>query len=294
MREKDIFKTNTWNFLQGDRQIEGLICDLPFQTNLVVRNQIPNILATIVGIKDLATFGWVEDSFNGSILAPWNAIEFTAKLEHVSDKKQFLIDYLLGLYGVETIKNKLRNRSKQLLIVMNPSQQFVEQGEQDVLIHLKQLLKSKDMITVFVLKAGQRLHTDLIPFLKRTYSSLFYNGYNACLNAGMEEVLCEIQPEVINIAGYSDLHVIYSAIGAVDYYINSDAHFRNPNSLSISDLFLLAKQVKVLENCTDWSSTSTQSYRAHLKQHLSQDLKINIETNPLFQATRESIAIDIC
>ena len=90
------------------------------------------------------------------------------------------------------------------------------------------------------------------------------------------------------------MHIVYSAIGAVDFYINMDAHFRNPESLTIPDLFLLAGGVRVLEDCTHWQMSSEQTCEQHLRTHFQNELEVNTDANPLFQVTGESIAIDIC
>src|SRR5438105_4344138 len=53
MSETDIFNTQAWNFLQGDRAVEGALRELGADTTLVVRNQVGNTLATVAGIRDL-------------------------------------------------------------------------------------------------------------------------------------------------------------------------------------------------------------------------------------------------
>ena len=131
-------------------------------------------------------------------------------------------------------------------------------------------------------------------FAGKSVTALHYQGLNALNHAALEEVLSELQPRFLSIAGYPAEAVVYTAIGAVDYFIVEDAQYRNPNDLSQVDLQDLGQRVTVLDTATRWPEAPQQSLQQLLQDHLKQVLGVlDIGPDPRVQASAECIAIDI-
>ncbi|HEY9840960.1 MAG: hypothetical protein ACAI44_15920 [Candidatus Sericytochromatia bacterium] len=287
---KDIFNLRTWNFLQGDRAVEGILRDLPVHTTLVVRNQWLNVLATLAGIRDLAATGWREDGFCGRLKVPENAL-----LHGLGPQPAEPVGFYRALLqgcGV-AVGPQAPSREGEVLLLLNPTPAQVAAAAPEVLQQLIVALKQHQQVIV-ILPAGESLHPDLRPFARKSVTALHYSGLNALNHAPLEEVLSELAPAYLSIAGYPAASVVYTAIGAVDYFIVEDALYRNPNDLSASDLQDLGQRVRVLEAATAWPQQPPRPPTELLRQHLESVLGVtDTGPDPRVAPSAECIAIDI-
>lgn len=300
MSQRDIFNLKTWNFLQGDRQVENILRDLSAQSTLVVRNQLLNVLPTLAGIHDLSATGWHEDGFEGQICAPIQALLHNLGPLQTLEQPRDFYTRLLQAYGIQ-VRAQPRRDQTQLLMLLNPCEREVSAGDPALFRALESLMREMPYFVV-VLPPGERLHPDLQRWGQRSLSALHYTGLNVFNHSGLEELLSELPAELeqsfqqggrLTLAGYPAETVFYSAIGAVDYFIASDANSRNPAELSLSDLLAMGQRVTVLEGATAWPDKAVPNYLATHLQKILGVSPLALPQRPPIRASAESIAIDI-
>ncbi len=127
-----------------------------------------------------------------------------------------------------------------------------------------------------------------------TFSTVF-EGNNVLFPGNVEEALIQREPEHILLVGNSPVRLFYSAIGAVDYFIVDDAHYRNPGDLQQWDLMEMGKKVAVIRQPDSCNGNGTISIKEAILKHARNDLKVS-STDDDFHFTSvpgHKIAIDM-
>lgn len=299
MSERDIFNTQTWNFLHGDRAVEGALRDLGTSTTLVVRNQVGNVLATIAGLRDL-THLHDGQGFDGPIWVPENALRSVRpELPVPVPANRFFLDMLSETYGIR-VTPKFTEVEDQLILVMNMTEENfsgVYRSHQGLLERVQDVLRQTRARLIFVAPRGMHLVQSLRPLAAAAWSTLHWDGRNAFVSSAVEEAVREATPGHITVMGVDLAHVFYTAIGGADYFIGQDARFRSPQSLQLWDLLELGGHVCVPADCVAAlrsEDNAARPFRDLIAEHLLGDLKVaSVAASPRFQASGESIALDI-
>lgn len=285
MSERDVFPVHTWNFLQGDRDVEGILRDLPPHSTLVIRNQWRHVLATLAGIHDLPAVGWFEGGFRGTLKVPRNALVLPGLDLQPISRDTFWQQVLLPAYGIR-VENFKASPEKDVLLVLHATAEWSSTLAFERL--LTQLRQHRGLI-VFVLQPGHILAPHIPLNQLPEWTALYYSGLNALLSSTLEEILFEYQPNAITVVGANDLHVSYSAIGATDYLISQETEALTPEAC-----WQVGQRVTVLSSAVHWLKGEMMTRQEHIMQHIQVDLQAqNILSDQRFNATSENIAIDI-
>lgn len=299
MSERDVFNTQTWNFLNGDRAVESTLRELGPGTTLVVRNQVGNVLATVAGIRDLRHVGWGE-GFDGPIWVPENALRSVRpELQASVSPDRFFLDMLSETFGV-SVSGGYLDRADGVVLVLNTTEENRAgpyRDHQQVLTAIRQALQGTRARLIFVAPPGAHLTQSLRPLAADAWSTLHWEGRNAFVCGAVEEAVLEANPRHITVMGLDPEQVFYTAIGAVDCFISQDAGHRNPQALQLWDLLELGGRVSVPIACTAArcpADGGARPFKELIAEHLLHDLKVaSTAASPRFHAGGESIALDI-
>lgn len=285
MSERDVFQVHTWNFLQGDRDVEGILRELPGHSTLVVRNQWRHVLATLAGIHDLGAVEWFARGFRGSLKVPANAIILPWLEPNAMSREHFWQQVVLPAYGIRVVPQSIF-QPKEALIVLLSSFDWSEQPAFDMM--LEHIHRHQGLV-VFVMPLGASLPSHIQLSQLSHWTAIAYTGLNALLSATLEEILWEYQPHGISVVGAPDIRVIYTAIGAADHLIG-----QQEGNLSAETCWQMGQRVRVVSSAVYWNKGEMSTGQGHLLQHLQAELKVSdIATDYRFNATSEPIAIDI-
>ncbi len=300
---REVFNTRTWNFLFGDRNVEGILRNLPSDSTLVIRNQITNVLPTISGILDLEhlTNKGNLGKLPFSIISPQNALYVNQPQAYTMISESDFFTFMLKEgYGITT-EETTYIPNKELIIILGITEKAFSKGgiyekNKDIIDNIINLLEThKEAEYIFIIPQGEKLLSNFRPYALKSYTNLYWDGYNAFSSEILEEAIWETEPKHITIVGVDYIRVFYTAIGAIDYFINNDAEYNNPGELNLADLFSFGKSVQVYPECT--ITNNSNGHKKNILQlsleHLERDLKINIEADFRFASDEQTIAIDI-
>jgi hypothetical protein len=278
--EKEVFATPGWNFVGGDRQIEAILRDLPPNAPLVVRNRLANVLATVAGLNDLGR------------LDPWEPLPLRV---HVPENA--LAEPALGLadvYPPECFQALLAERLYHLgtapeTEVAGPEALVLAVGytaaHEPAAARLAGWLGRQGAVsTVLLAPRGQELATPLRPFAGEAWSAGHWGGLNAFSLAHVEEAVQERDPAVIYVAAADPTALLYSGVGAADYWLRRLGGTAKEAGARVRLLAFAAEAV------AGTPAPLLELARRHLEVELGAS---STQADPRFAATREAIAIDL-
>lgn len=292
MSEREVFTTPCYNFVGGDRQIEGILRDLPPRAGLVVRNRASHVVATAGGLADIA---------RGRTGAPWlvqapdNAMD-GAGLADVYPGAMFYRVAAERLYGLRVMSpagvgapaagGGIKN---SLLIACGYTT-----AHEAAAARLAAWIANQDALPVVLLAPpGEPLARALRPLAARPiWSAQRWDGLNAFSRPTVEEAVGEWDPAHVIVAAASPATALHTAIGALDWGIRRAAA-RGEGA----DLRQAGARVTMWEDPDApgaLAQVAPASLRVLLQHHLTAELGVaSVASDPRFRATSEGIAIDL-
>ena len=284
MSQKDVFATPCWNFVGGDRAIEGILRGLPPGAPLVVRNRVANVLPTVAGLADLAGLG-----ARLAVRVPENALyEPALGLDDVYPAESFFEVLLTRLYGI---------RLEGPMAVAAPGAVLVAAGygeaDEEAAARLAAWLAPQpDLPVVFLCPRGEALAPSLRPHAVGAWSAQRWGGLNAFGHATVEEAVAERRPAQVLVAAPAMAVAAHTAIGAADWFVREDAGVVGARAVR---LLAAGARVAVLGfAAAAGPAEAPGTLRALVRRHLERDLGVvSTEADPRVRPTGEAIAIDL-
>jgi len=292
MKRPEVFNTATWNFISGDRSVEDILKDKRL-SRITVRGGMGTVLPTLAGIKDISRLGW-KDSVGATIHVPSNTLSLHSPYPETKCRENDFYETLLReSYGIN-IRTGYESYPDQLILVMNMTEESNVPG--NVVMKILEVLKeARDAKTIFTSPAGETLLSEFRPYVRKSWSTIYWDGLNAFFSDKVEEAVMEANPGRILVLGYGREHVFYTAIGAVDYFIIEDGHFRDPSELKLWDIIELGKKVSVISYpCGGRGETKT--LQDMVLNHIKDFLKAEsvMPDYAYTQVADHKIMIDVC
>lgn len=287
MSEKDIFATPCWNFVGGDRAIEGILRGLPPGARLVVRNRVANVLPTVAGLADLGRLG--RDAPRLAVRVPENALyEPALGLDDVYPAESFFEVLLTRLYGVRVEGPTLQAGADTVLLAAG----YTEAEEAAAGRLAAWLGHQPDLPVVFLCPAGAALAPSLRPFAVAAWSTQRWSGLNAFASATVEEAVAEREPAELLVAAPAMAVAAHTAIGATDWFVREEAALVGARAVKPA---ALGRRVAVLGFAVEAGAPGAPaSLRELVRRHLEADLGVvSTEPDPRVRPTGEAIAIDL-
>jgi len=285
----EIFNTATWNFLMGNRDVENIIRNNP-GCNLVVRGGLATVLPTINCLRDLKYQGW-RDFPEVPIISPANTItSFSPDInEYIKDGELFSL-LLEKSYGIRLIDRPV-SFSETLIVLVDDIG-----NDRDIFTNVRELLLNGNKNQMIAALPENVLPSPCMrELLKMTPFATIYEGNNVFFSRQVEEAVVQREPGHILMVGKNPARLFYSAIGAVDYFINVDAIYRNPGDLKIWNLMEMGRRVTVLKSPPNNGGNGKATILEAVKNHLENDLNVQ-STSDDFRFTPvpdHKIAIDM-
>lgn len=273
--EKDIFAVAGWNFVAGDRQIEGILRDLPPGSRLVVRNRLANVLATLAGIRDLGTRGL-------QVYAPENAlVEPVLDLDGRYAPEDFHALALTRWFGVAIAD--ARDAAPARSLVLATGYTVAHEAEAERLAAW--LAGQPDLAVVLLVPPGEALAACLRPYAAAAWSTQHHRGLDAFARATVEEAVGEFEPERVYVASPDPDALLYTAVGAADYMLRSHGGTTRDAGRRVHALAFARAEVP---------AGPPVALRALVKAHMQAVLGVaSTDADGRFAASGEAIAIDL-
>jgi hypothetical protein len=272
----DVFRTACWNFVGGDRAIEGILRDLPGGAALVVRNRLAHVLPTAAALADLA----VLRGRGYRVRVPANAW-YAPELNLVAPVEPAALPALLleRLWGIGMAQEP---GGDTILLATG----FLDDGGASAAAGRRLavwLAGHPDLPTAFVAPPGRRLAAALWPHAGGAWSVQTALGRNAFARPGVEEAVFERRAARILVAAPDPVTAMYTAVGAADGLVARGVAPRDAGA-----------RVAVLAGLWDEPAGLPQPLSTLLDAHLREALGVaDTAADPRVRPTGEGIAIDL-